>query len=73
MKINKLNNIENLNRELPLFQVDEFLPQLYNELNSTYPTEYLIKNSKTGLNSASLNFSNKVDINFPYLFLKNKS
>ena len=47
MKINKLNNIENLNRELPLFQVDEFFtPELYNELNSTYPTEYLLKKFK---------------------------
>ena len=76
MKINKLNNIENLNRELPLFQVDEFFtPELYNELNSTYPTEYLIKKiQETGLNSASLNFSNKVDINFLQNFLKkNKS
>ena len=70
MKINKLNNIENLNRELPLFQVDEFFtPELYNELNSTYPTEYLIKKiQETGLNSASLNFSNKVDIEFFKIF-----
>ena len=59
MEINKLNKIEELNKEVPLFVIDNYFDlNLYEELNSTYPTKYILEKIRSSNSkSASLNFT----------------
>ena len=61
MEINKVKKIEELNKEVPLFLIDNYFDlKLYQELNSTYPTKYILEKIRlSNSKSASLNFTNK--------------
>ncbi len=75
MEINKLKKIEELNKEVPLFLIDNYFDlKLYQELNSTYPTKYILEKIRSSNSkSASLNFTNKNDENFLKKFLSHNN